>query len=125
MNVQLMIWMAALAHQKKGLVLILLKKPQHFVWVDIVFLIIFICLLMEKKSSFFFVFIFDKFLFLFLSNLQAQLEILKRHKFLYKKQLKIKQTKKKLVQRYHTYKHIDTVLLVKSPFQPVAFSFSS
>ena len=50
MKVQLMILMEALVHQKKSLVLILVKKTQNFAWVCIIILIIVICLLMENKS---------------------------------------------------------------------------
>ena len=50
MKVQLMILMEALVHQKKSLVLILVKKTQNFAWVCIIILIIVTCLLMENKS---------------------------------------------------------------------------
>ena len=50
MKVQLKVLTEALVHQRKNLVLILLKETQNFVWVYIVMLIISICLLMEKSS---------------------------------------------------------------------------
>ena len=50
MKVQLKVLTEALVHQRKNLVLILLKETQNFVWVYIVMLIIAICLLMEKSS---------------------------------------------------------------------------
>ena len=42
--------MEALVHQKKKMVLILLKQKQSFVWMCITMLIIVTCLWMEKKS---------------------------------------------------------------------------
>ena len=42
--------MEALVHQRKHLVLILLKQTQNLAWASITMLIIVICLLMEKKS---------------------------------------------------------------------------
>ena len=42
--------METLDHQRKSLVLILLKQTQNFVSVCIMMLIIVVCLLMEKKS---------------------------------------------------------------------------
>ena len=42
--------MEALDHQKKDLVLILVKQTQNFVRVDIIMLITVIVLLMEKKT---------------------------------------------------------------------------
>ena len=41
--------MEALVHQRKNLVLILLKQIQNFPWVYNIMLIIVICLLLEKK----------------------------------------------------------------------------
>ena len=41
--------MEDLIHQKKKLILILVKQTQNFAWVDITMLIIVVCLLMEKK----------------------------------------------------------------------------
>ena len=38
------------AHQRKGLVLVLVKQTQTFAWVCIIIVTIVICLLMEKKS---------------------------------------------------------------------------
>ena len=49
MKVQILVLMEALDHQKKTLVLVLLKQTQNFVWVYIIMMIIVICLLMEKK----------------------------------------------------------------------------
>ena len=46
---QLLEFMEALVHQRKCLVLILVKHTQNFVWVCIIMLIKIICLLMEKK----------------------------------------------------------------------------
>ena len=43
--------MEVLVHQKKCLVLTLLKQTQNFVWVSIIMLIIVICLLTEMKFS--------------------------------------------------------------------------
>ena len=43
--------MEFLVHQKKGLVLTLLKQTQNFVWVSIIILIIVICLLTEMNFS--------------------------------------------------------------------------
>ena len=40
----------ALVHQRKSLVMILIKQTQNFVFVCIIMLIILICLLIEKKS---------------------------------------------------------------------------
>ena len=42
--------MEALVHQRKNLVLILVKQTQNFIWVCIIMLITVICLLMAKKS---------------------------------------------------------------------------
>ena len=50
-EVQLMALIEALDHQRKDLVLIVLKKTQNVVWVYIMMLIIVICLLIEKKPS--------------------------------------------------------------------------
>ena len=44
-----MVLIEPLDHQRKDLVLIVLKKTQNFVWVYIMMLIIVICLLIEKK----------------------------------------------------------------------------
>ena len=41
--------MEALVHQRRSLILILVKQRQHFVWVCIRMVIIIICLLTEKK----------------------------------------------------------------------------
>ena len=41
--------MEALVHQRKCLVLILVKKTQNFAWVYIIMLIV-ICLLIEKRT---------------------------------------------------------------------------
>ena len=43
--------MENLVHQRKSLVLNLLKQTPNFAWISIIMLIIVICLLMEKKSS--------------------------------------------------------------------------
>ena len=48
-DVQLLELMEALVHQRKNLVLILVKRTQNIVWVCIIMLIIVVCLLMEKK----------------------------------------------------------------------------
>ena len=45
-----LVLMEVLVHQKKSLVLILVKQTQIFPWVYLIMLIIVICLLMEKKS---------------------------------------------------------------------------
>ena len=45
-----MVLMKALDHQRKSLVLTLLKQIQNFVWILTIMLIIVNCLLMEKKS---------------------------------------------------------------------------
>ena len=45
-----MVLIKAWAHQRKGLVSILVKQTQEFAWVCIIIVIIVICLLMEKKS---------------------------------------------------------------------------
>ena len=51
MKVRLIVLMEALVHQRKTLVLILVKEAQNFVSVCIIMVIIVICLLMEKRSS--------------------------------------------------------------------------
>ena len=48
-DVQLLELMEALVHQRKNLVLILVKRTQNIVWVCIIMLIIVVCLLMEKE----------------------------------------------------------------------------
>ena len=76
---------------------------------------------MEKYFLF-----FNKFLFLFLSNLQTQLLNSKKHRnFLQEKQQQQQRNNKKVGTKMHkhAYKHVLTVLLVKSPSHPVAFSF--
>ena len=45
-----MVLIKAWAHQRKGLVSILVKQTQEFAWVCIIIVIIVICLLMENKS---------------------------------------------------------------------------
>ena len=49
MKVKLMVLMETLDHQRKNLVLIVLKQIQTFVWVSTIMLII-VSLLMENKS---------------------------------------------------------------------------
>ena len=50
MKIPLMVSMEALVHQRKSLVLNLVKQGQNFGWVYITILAIVICLLTEKKS---------------------------------------------------------------------------
>ena len=50
MKIPLMVSMKALVHQRKSLVLNLVKQGQNFGWVYITIMAIVICLLTEKKS---------------------------------------------------------------------------
>ena len=50
MKVQLLVLMEALVHQRKILVLNLVKQKQYSALVSIIIVIIVICLLMENKS---------------------------------------------------------------------------
>ena len=50
MKIPLMVSMEALVHQRKSLVLNLVKQGQNFGWVYITIMAIVICLLTEKKS---------------------------------------------------------------------------
>ena len=50
MKIPLMASMEALVHQRKSLVLNLVKQGQNFGWVYITIMAIVICLLTEKKS---------------------------------------------------------------------------
>ena len=50
MKIPLMVLMEALVHQRKSLVLNLVKQGQNFGWVYITIMAIVICLLTEKKS---------------------------------------------------------------------------
>ena len=49
MKVQLMVLVEDLDHQRKSLILVLLKQMQNFVWACIIIFIVAICLLIEKK----------------------------------------------------------------------------